>query len=89
MEVRFEETSIITLGSLREPVLSEVSDAMYALQAAPNIEALVSLLGDDVELVDDMHFNIAIKLNYQHVAACLMVELNNNDEVMVTLKSYD
>lgn len=89
MEVRFEETSIITLGSLREPVLSEVSDAMYALQAAPNIEALVSLLGDDVEQVDDMHFNIAIKLNYQHVAACLMVELNNNDEVMVTLKSYD
>ena len=89
MHVHFDETSIITLGSLREPVLSEVSDAMYALQAAPNIETLVSLLGDDVEQVDGKHFNIAIKLNYQHVAACLMVELNNNDEVIVTLKSYD
>ncbi|HEA15340.1 hypothetical protein LCGC14_2522830 [marine sediment metagenome] len=89
MEVRFEKTSIITLESLREPVLSEVSDALYALQAAPNIEALVSVLGDDVELVDDMHFNIAIKLNYQHVAACLKVELKNNEEVIVTLNSYD
>ena len=89
MHVHFEQTSIIALGSLREPVLSEVSDAIYALQASPNIESLISLLGDDVEQVDSKHFNIAIKINYQHVAACLMVELNNNDEVMVTLKSYD
>ena len=89
MELRFEETSIITLKTLREPVLSEVSDALYALQASPNIEALVSLMGDDVEQVDSKHFNIAIKQNYQHVAACLMVELNSNDELKVTLKSYD
>lgn len=89
MQVHFDETSIITLESLREPVLSEVSDTLYVLQAAPNIEALVSLLGDDVEQVNSNHFNIAIKLNYQHVAACLMVELNNNDEVTVILKSYD
>lgn len=89
MHVHFDKTSIITLKSLREPVLSEVSDALYALEAALNLEALVSLLGDDIEQVDSKHFNIAIKLNYQHVAACLMVELNNDDEVIVTLKSYD
>lgn len=89
MKVNFDEASIITLELLREPVFSEVSDALWSLEAAPDVGALVSLLGDDVEQVDEEHFNITIKLNYQHVAACLMVELNSNGEVLVTLKSYD
>ena len=89
MDVKIIEESLVELETLSGIAINDLSDYIYAIDAAPSIESLESLLTDEVVKTGDNEFHILVKDNYQHVAACIKVKINNKNEAVITFQTYD
>jgi hypothetical protein len=88
MNIIIIEESIVVLKTLSGNAQEDLSGYIHAINAAPSIDSLESLLTDDVVRTDS-GFNILVKDNYQHVTACIMVKVNNMNEATITFQAYD
>ena len=87
MEISIDETSVMAIQQLGTMALDEVSDFIYAVEAAPSIKALMTIY-DDVELTEG-RLTFLAKTNAQHVAVSVQVEVNEKGEAVLTVKHYD
>jgi hypothetical protein len=83
------EESLVELEALSGNAQQDLSDYIHAIDAAPSIKSLESLLKDDVVKTGNNEFHILVKDNYQHVAACIKVKVRNKNEALITFQSYD
>lgn len=89
MKCKFIEDSIVNLKKLSSNASDELSSFIYAIEAAPSIKELISLLSDDVVSTSKNKFHILIKDNYQHVAACIEVTVENKNDATINFQVYD
>ena len=89
MKIKIIEESIVALETLSGNAQEDLSKYIYAIDAATSIESLESLLTDDVVKTGKNEFHILVKDNYQHVAACIKVKVNNMNEATITFQAYD
>jgi len=90
MKIVIINESIVILEALSSSSQAELMKYVFAIEAAPSIEALKSILPDDV--ISDGEgedYNIFVKDNYQHVTACINIIVNNENEAILTFKAYD
>jgi hypothetical protein len=89
MKVILKKSSVVTLEAMSDMALGELNYYVFAIKAATDLKNLQALMLDDVTIIDENHFTMAIKGNYQHVTTGLVAEIDNNLEVTITLLSYD
>lgn len=89
MIVLIKESSVTALNALSTMVLGELNDYVYAMQAAMSLKDLKALLPDDVTVLDERHFTIAIRENFGHIVASISAEINSDLDVVMTLQCYD
>jgi len=75
------------LGKAPEAVKGDVVDFLETIINVDNINHLLPLY-DDLSISDNT-FSYIIKQNYQHVVFAVIGEINSDNEIELTLKSYD
>lgn len=89
MKINIIKSSIVNLGVLTGNAQIDFSQFMYGIEEAENIDEVVSMFPDDTVKTGDNEFHMLVKDNYQHVAACIKVNVINGNEARITFQSYD
>ena len=87
MLITSAEDLIIATKPLSQTEKSKVQDFISVLSSAVSLEALASII-DGVE-VDGVNATYLVKVNEQHVAACVRVELDQSGSANIFVTCYD
>ena len=72
MKMSIDNSSITNLQQLPELLREKARLFMHALKDADNLEQLASVI-EDVEIRDDGNLEYLLRVNEQHVTACIQV----------------
>ena len=87
MLIQSADDLIIATESLCQTAKDEIRDFIYAVSAADNAKTLITLYPEVEMKGDDVIF--LVKTNEQHVAACVGVTFTQDDDIKLTVQSYD
>gem|GEM_PF-3411742 len=77
------------LKTLPENAKITASKIIRAIQAAPTINQLKSVLPNDVIITNGESYNALIKDNYQHVVACIHIVIDKRSRAVIMFQPYD
>lgn len=86
MDINIEESSIMAIRQLVPQSQEEISDIIYAVDAAKLLNDIKTVY-PEAELVGSQ-LTILVRVNEQHVTACVRITQNQNGEADVTVISY-
>lgn len=86
MKMSIDSSSITNLQQLPELLKEKSRLFLHALANADYLEQLGSVI-EDVELRDDENIEYLLRVNEQHVTACIHVSASN-DTAIVSVISY-
>lgn len=71
MQISINKGTVSELENLSAMTREDVSDIIYAIEAAPDMESLRSLMPGEVVMTARNEFHILIYENYQYVRMCI------------------
>jgi hypothetical protein len=89
MDIIIVKESFVGFEALSENAKVSASHIIRAVQAAPDMNKLKSVLPDDVVTTDGVEYHALVKDNYQHVAACIKISIDNKNRAVVAFQPYD
>ena len=89
MIVYITNTQFASLDALSSVAYGELNYFVDVIEAASSLKDLQALLLDDINIINEHSFNIAVKDNATHVVANIYGQLNQRQEVTIEIQCYD